>query len=106
MHGQTFHVWNDAWMARPDLGQLPSKWDGWQAVDATPQELSGGKWQMGPAPVRAVFDGVGSLSYDCEFVIAEVIPPPSPPPSPPRTACPCDAVPPCDAVLSWNAVLL
>lgn len=32
-----FHVWNEAWMRRPDLG---SEYDGWQAIDATPQELS------------------------------------------------------------------
>ncbi|WAR12579.1 TGMH-like protein [Mya arenaria] len=32
-----FHVWNDVWMARPDL---PVGYGGWQAVDATPQEDS------------------------------------------------------------------
>ncbi len=66
----TFHVWNDVWMRRPDLGS--SKYDGWQAIDATHQELSGGLWQMGPAPVAAVFEGNGKLAYDCEFVIGEV----------------------------------
>ena len=30
-------MWNDAWMARPDL---PKGYGGWQAVDSTPQELS------------------------------------------------------------------
>ena len=34
-----FHVWNDVWMARPDL---PSGFGGWQAIDATPQEASDG----------------------------------------------------------------
>ena len=34
-----FHVWNDVWMERPDL---PSGYGGWQAIDATPQEESGG----------------------------------------------------------------
>ena len=34
-----FHVWNDVWMARPDL---PKGYDGWQAIDATPQEASDG----------------------------------------------------------------
>ncbi|NWH82734.1 TGM1 glutamyltransferase, partial [Piaya cayana] len=34
-----FHVWNDCWMKRPDL---PSGYDGWQVVDATPQETSSG----------------------------------------------------------------
>jgi len=32
-----FHVWNDVWMARPDL---PQGFGGWQAIDATPQEAS------------------------------------------------------------------
>ena len=35
-----YHVWNDVWMARPDL---PTGYDGWQCIDATPQEMSGGK---------------------------------------------------------------
>jgi transglutaminase-like putative cysteine protease len=35
-----FHVWNEAWMARPDL---PKGYGGWQAVDATPQETSDGE---------------------------------------------------------------
>ncbi|NXK01445.1 TGM1 glutamyltransferase, partial [Corythaixoides concolor] len=34
-----FHVWNDCWMKRPDL---PAGYDGWQVVDATPQETSSG----------------------------------------------------------------
>ena len=38
---RNFHVWNEAWMARPDL---PSpEYGGWQAFDATPQETSGGR---------------------------------------------------------------
>ena len=35
-----FHVWNDVWMARPDL---PKGYDGWQIIDATPQEKSDGR---------------------------------------------------------------
>ena len=35
-----YHVWNDAWMARPDL---PRGYGGWQAIDATPQETSDGR---------------------------------------------------------------
>ena len=38
-----FHVWNDVWMARSDL---PVGYGGWQAVDATPQEASGGRYQV------------------------------------------------------------
>jgi transglutaminase 1 len=36
-----FHVWNDVWMARPDL---PKGYDGWQVIDATPQESSDGRF--------------------------------------------------------------
>lgn len=32
-------MWNDCWMKRPDL---PDGYDGWQVVDATPQETSSG----------------------------------------------------------------
>ena len=34
-----FHVWNDVWMARPDL---PKGYGGWQCIDSTPQEASDG----------------------------------------------------------------
>ena len=34
-----FHVWNESWFRRPDL---PDGFDGWQALDATPQEASDG----------------------------------------------------------------
>ena len=37
-----YHVWNDVWMARPDL---PKGYGGWQAIDATPQETSDGEIQ-------------------------------------------------------------
>mmetsp|Transcript_49079 Transcript_49079/g.116818 ORF Transcript_49079/g.116818 Transcript_49079/m.116818 type:complete len:671 (-) Transcript_49079:34-2046(-) len=63
-----FHVWTEAWMTRPEL---PGDCNGWQAVDATPQEASGGLYQMGPAPVAAVKRGQRCL-YDTDFVIAEV----------------------------------
>lgn len=36
---RNFHCWNDVWMKRPDL---PLGYDGWQVVDATPQETSDG----------------------------------------------------------------
>ena len=35
-----FHVWNEVYMARPDL---PRGYGGWQAIDATPQEISDSK---------------------------------------------------------------
>ncbi|KAM6921534.1 protein-glutamine gamma-glutamyltransferase K-like [Xenentodon cancila] len=64
-----FHVWNDCWMARPDL---PPGNGGWQAVDATPQETSYGTFRCGPASLAAVRSGQVYLKYDCAFVFAEV----------------------------------
>ncbi|XP_030844293.1 protein-glutamine gamma-glutamyltransferase E isoform X2 [Strongylocentrotus purpuratus] len=64
-----FHVWNEAWMTRRDLDK---GYDGWQAVDSTPQELSQGKYQCGPAPVKAVKRGIVNQGYDTGFVFAEV----------------------------------
>lgn len=64
-----FHVWNDVWMSRPDL---PNGYGGWQAVDATPQELSDGIYQCGPAPLEAIKRGEVYLPYDTPFVFAEV----------------------------------
>ena len=61
----SFHVWNEYWFDRPTLGAKCAGLglsktcaDGWQAVDATPQETSAGGsgvnadtplYQMGPA---------------------------------------------------------
>ena len=39
LYVRNFHVWNEAWMARDDLRD---GYGGWQAVDSTPQEPSGG----------------------------------------------------------------
>ncbi|KAJ8290846.1 hypothetical protein GJAV_G00018270 [Gymnothorax javanicus] len=64
-----FHVWNDVWMKRPEL---PEGYDGWQALDATPQELSGGVYQCGPCPLRAIKHGDVYLPHDTAFVFAEV----------------------------------
>ncbi|XP_078687723.1 protein-glutamine gamma-glutamyltransferase K-like isoform X2 [Branchiostoma floridae x Branchiostoma belcheri] len=64
-----FHVWNEAWMARPDL---PEGYGGWQAVDATPQETSDGVYCCGPCPISAVKNGHVYLPYDTKFVFAEV----------------------------------
>uniref|UniRef100_T1J2C6 protein-glutamine gamma-glutamyltransferase n=1 Tax=Strigamia maritima TaxID=126957 RepID=T1J2C6_STRMM len=66
-----FHVWNEAWMARPDL---PTGYSGWQVLDATPQERSAtsGVFQTGPASVTAVRKGEVGLPYDTAFVFAEV----------------------------------
>ncbi|KAH9495958.1 hypothetical protein Btru_013865, partial [Bulinus truncatus] len=64
-----FHVWNEAWMARPDL---PSGYGGWQAFDATPQETSEYVYCCGPTSVAAVKQGEVNLLYDGPFVFAEV----------------------------------
>jgi len=64
-----FHVWNDAWMARVDLG---AQYFGWQAIDATPQETSEGLYQTGPAPLIAIKEGTKDVNYDLEFIYAEV----------------------------------
>ncbi|NXC52007.1 TGM4 glutamyltransferase, partial [Aleadryas rufinucha] len=64
-----FHVWNDVWMKRTDL---PEGFNGWQAIDSTPQEQSQGLFQCGPCPVKAVREGDVYLPYDGKFVYAEV----------------------------------
>lgn len=64
-----FHVWSDAWMARPDL---PPGFGGWQAIDATPQERSMGMFQLGPASLEAIKQGKVSFAYDVGFVYSEV----------------------------------
>ncbi|XP_025918710.1 protein-glutamine gamma-glutamyltransferase K-like, partial [Apteryx rowi] len=58
-----FHVWNDCWMKRPDL---PSGYDGWQVLDATPQETSSGLFCCGPCSVTAVKNGEVFLKYGSE----------------------------------------
>jgi len=64
-----FHVWNDVWMARPDL---PAGMGGWQAVDGTPQEESKGVYRCGPASLQAIKEGNVHYNYDTKFVFAEV----------------------------------
>ncbi|XP_073514481.1 protein-glutamine gamma-glutamyltransferase Z-like isoform X2 [Phyllobates terribilis] len=64
-----FHVWNECWMERRDL---PAGYNGWQALDATPQETSNGIFCCGPAPVKAIKEGDIHLKYDCPFIFAEV----------------------------------
>ncbi|XP_074867425.1 protein-glutamine gamma-glutamyltransferase 2 [Carettochelys insculpta] len=64
-----FHCWVEVWMTRPDL---PPGYDGWQALDPTPQEKSEGVYCCGPAPVKAIKEGELALKYDIPFVFAEV----------------------------------
>ncbi|XP_061779424.1 protein-glutamine gamma-glutamyltransferase E-like [Nerophis lumbriciformis] len=66
-----FHVWVESWMTRPDLN-THGKYDGWQVLDPTPQEVSDGIYQCGPASVIAIHDGEINLPYDIPFVFAEV----------------------------------
>uniref|UniRef100_A0A8C4FB90 protein-glutamine gamma-glutamyltransferase n=1 Tax=Dicentrarchus labrax TaxID=13489 RepID=A0A8C4FB90_DICLA len=64
-----FHVWVECWMTRRDLGL---GMDGWQVLDPTPQERSGGVFCCGPAPVKAIKDRRIDMFYDIPFVYAEV----------------------------------
>lgn len=64
-----FHVWNEVWMDRPDLGD---GYGGWQAIDATPQEQSEDMYKCGPASVIAVKRGEIRKPYDNSFLYAEV----------------------------------
>ncbi|XP_052817705.1 protein-glutamine gamma-glutamyltransferase K-like [Mya arenaria] len=66
-----FHVWNEVWLVRPDL-EPRRKYDGWQAIDATPQETSDGVYTCGPAPLSAIKDGLCDTNFDSGFVFAEV----------------------------------
>lgn len=63
-----FHVWNDVWIRR---GAVPQ----WNAIDSTPQELSDGHYQCGPAPLEAVRStpaAAHAAPWDADFVRAEV----------------------------------
>uniref|UniRef100_A0A672KQ29 protein-glutamine gamma-glutamyltransferase n=1 Tax=Sinocyclocheilus grahami TaxID=75366 RepID=A0A672KQ29_SINGR len=64
-----FHVWVESWMKRPDLGQ---GYEGWQVLDATPQEKSAGMFRCGPAAVKAIYQQKVEAQYDVPFVYAEV----------------------------------
>ncbi|XP_002937793.3 protein-glutamine gamma-glutamyltransferase 4 [Xenopus tropicalis] len=64
-----FHVWNEVWMKRTDL---PQGYDGWQVIDATPQERYQGIFQCGPCSVTAIKKGHVYLPYEGSFVFAEV----------------------------------
>lgn len=71
-----FHVWNEVWMQRPDLAlgpdDSPGEYDGWQVIDATPQETSMGFYTCGPCSVKAVKKGECRPNYDTGFVFSEV----------------------------------
>uniref|UniRef100_A0A3Q1J638 Transglutaminase-like domain-containing protein n=1 Tax=Anabas testudineus TaxID=64144 RepID=A0A3Q1J638_ANATE len=64
-----FHCWNEAYMTRADL---PPGLGGWQVVDSTPQETSGGYYRCGPASVAAIKQGLLCHPFDLNFCFAEV----------------------------------
>lgn len=66
---RNFHVWNESYYRRLDL---PDGYDGWQAHDATPQELSEGVMRCGPAPLKAIKEGHVYLNFDTGFIFSEV----------------------------------
>lgn len=65
-----FHSWTEAWMSRPDIPHRTA--GGWQVVDATPQELSDGIFQTGPASIIGIKRGDIDSSFDMHFVFSEV----------------------------------
>ncbi|XP_072259315.1 protein-glutamine gamma-glutamyltransferase E-like [Pyxicephalus adspersus] len=67
--GGNFHVWNESWFLRRDLGDF---YGGWQVLDSTPQETSQGIYRCGPTSVTAVKEGDLHLGFDAPFVFAEV----------------------------------
>ena len=56
-------------MARGDVENA----NGWQVVDGTPQEISGGKFQCGPAPRSRVKNNQGG-DFDVDFVLLKLLP--------------------------------
>ncbi|CAH2302354.1 -glutamine gamma-glutamyltransferase E-like [Pelobates cultripes] len=64
-----FHVWNESFCIRSDLGSM---YNGWQIVDATPQEPSQGEYRLGPCALKAIKEGDVDLLYDTPFVFTEV----------------------------------
>jgi len=51
---------------------LSTKYNGWQTIDATPQETSDGVYQCGPCPLSAIKNGEKNIKYDLEFIYSEV----------------------------------
>lgn len=66
-----FHSWDEVWMKRPDLS-ASGAYDGWNVIDATPQEASDGIYRVGPTSVEAIKYGEVTKPYDGFFVYAEV----------------------------------
>ncbi|XP_071959705.1 coagulation factor XIII A chain-like [Antedon mediterranea] len=64
-----FHVWNEVWMTRKDL---PQGYDGWQALDPTPQETNKGLRSIGPVPLNAVKQGHLYYPHDTNQLFTSV----------------------------------
>lgn len=64
-----YHVWAEAWFDRTDL---PSGYDGWQAIDPTPMECSEGVMICGPAPVSAILRGDLHIGFDTKYMFSEL----------------------------------
>lgn len=64
-----YHCWNEVYMRRPNL---PKEYEGWQVLDATPQETSDGFYRCGPTSVKAIKKGDLCYPFDGPFVFAEV----------------------------------
>ena len=71
-----FHVWNNVWFSWNGSGMeedFEIDVDGWNAIDATPQEESDGLVQCGPAPLKAILSGrIEGHGFDAKFVFSEV----------------------------------
>ena len=69
-----FHVWNEVWFSwEGSRTKLDGKYEhGWNVIDATPQELSSGVYQLGPAPISAIRSGNVDDGFDTDFVFTEV----------------------------------
>jgi hypothetical protein len=65
-----FHSWNEVYVHQPS-SPSPYNLPGWHTVDGTPQEHSSGKFQLGPASVKAVKEG-RKIPHDTSFVMSEV----------------------------------
>lgn len=65
-----FHSWTDVFLNNR-YSEAPFDGPGWQTTDGTPQELSDGKYQLGPAPVAAV-RAMRKMRFDTSFVMSEV----------------------------------
>ncbi|XP_002738254.1 protein-glutamine gamma-glutamyltransferase K-like [Saccoglossus kowalevskii] len=66
-----FHVFNECYMARPDIHK-GKKYRGWQVIDGTPAQRSDGLYQTGPSPISAIKRGNVPAKFDTEYAFAMV----------------------------------